>query len=193
MGKVSVRPEYGNKLTSSKETLMKNITAAGLIFISGCIAFSCTVSASETVNGTSNEIRIDVPVVLKHANVVFNMDHAAFSGDTPVGLAHMSMMLNRFNQNHIKSNMVAVFHGDAGYMLLDDETYNVVRKTRTGNPYRMMIQDLISHGVQIEECAVTMKNNQWHNGNLIPGVKVNSGADGRIIDLVQQGYVMLQP
>ena len=172
---------------------MKTITAAGLMFISGCIALSCPVLASETANSTSNEIRVDVPVVLKNANVVFNMDHAAFSGDTPVGLSHMSMMLNRFNQNHTKWNMVAVFHGDAGYMLLNDETYNVVRKTRTGNPYKVTIQELISHGVQIEECAVTMKNNQWNNGNLIPSVKVNSGADGRIVDLVQQGYVMLQP
>ena len=38
-----------------------------------------------------------------------------------------------------------------------------------------------------------MKNNQWYNSNLMPEVKVNSGADGRIIELVQQGYVMLQP
>lgn len=172
---------------------MKNLTAAVLLSISCCISASCSAWASETAGGASNEIRIDVPVALKHAEVVFNMDHAAFSGDTPVGLAHMSMMLNRFKQNHIQWNMVAVFHGDAGYMLLDDVTYNVVRKTKTGNPYKAMVQELISQGVQVEECAVTMKKSQWTNSDLVPGVKVNAGADGRIIDLVQQGYVMLQP
>ena len=172
---------------------MKLLSAAGILFISGCLSIAPAASASEPGNNAPNEIRIDVPVALKYANVVFNMDHAAFSGDTPVGLTHMNMMLGRFRQNHIQWNMVAVFHGDAGYMLLDDDTYNVVRKTRTGNPYKAMIQGLVSQGVQIEECAATMKNNQWYNSNLMPGVKVNSGADGRIIELVQQGYVMLQP
>jgi hypothetical protein len=38
-----------------------------------------------------------------------------------------------------------------------------------------------------------MRGNKWANDNLLPGVKVNTGADGRIIQLVQEGYVMLQP
>ncbi len=142
---------------------------------------------------SSSELHIDVPVALKQAKVVFNMDHAAFSGDTPVGLTHMTLMVNRFKQIGTRWSMVAVFHGDAGYMLLNDATYNAVRKTGTGNPYKGMVETLIKEGVQIEECAVTMKGNKWTNDNLLPGVKVNSGADGRIIQLVQQGYVMLQP
>jgi intracellular sulfur oxidation DsrE/DsrF family protein len=142
---------------------------------------------------SSPEIRIDVPVALKQAKVVFNMDHATFSGDTPVGLAHMVLMTDRFKQTGIPWNMVAVFHGDAGYMLLDDDAYNAVRKTKTGNPYKVTIENLIQRGVQIEECAVTMKGNKWTNANLLPAVKVDSGADGRIIELAQQGYVMLQP
>lgn len=142
---------------------------------------------------SSPDIHIDVPVSLKQAKVVFNMDHAAFSGDTPVGLAHMVLMTNRFKQTGTQWNMVAIFHGDAGYMLLNDDAYNAVRKTKTGNPYKATIESLITTGVQIEECAVTMKGNKWTNANLLPGVKVDSGADGRIVELVQQGYVMLQP
>lgn len=142
---------------------------------------------------SSPEIHIDVPVALKQAKVVFNMDHAAFSGDTPVGLTHMMLMTDRFKQTGIPWNIVAVFHGDAGYMLLNEEAYNAVRKTKTGNPYKAMIENLIQTGVQIEECAVTMKGNKWTNANLLPGVKVDSGADGRIVELVQQGYIMLQP
>lgn len=142
---------------------------------------------------SSPDIRIDVPVSLKQAKVVFNMDHAAFSGDTPVGLAHMVLMTNRFKQTGTQWNMVAVFHGDAGYMLVNDDAYNTLRKTKTGNPYKATIENLITTGVQIEECAVTMKGNKWTNANLLPGVKVDTGADGRIVELVQQGYVMLQP
>jgi intracellular sulfur oxidation DsrE/DsrF family protein len=139
------------------------------------------------------EIRIDVPVMLKQAKVVFNMDHTAFGGDTPVGLAHMTMMLDRFKQIGTEWKLVAVFHGDAGYMLLNDDAYNTLRKTKTGNPYKGMIENLIKQGAQIEECGVTMRGNKWSNANLLLGVKVNTGADGRIIQLVQEGYVMLQP
>lgn len=138
-------------------------------------------------------ITIDVPVVLKKARVVFNMDHSSFSGDVPVGLTHMKLMVERFKQTGTDWSIVAVFHGEMGYMLLNDEKYNAVRKTNTGNPYKGLIERLIKEGVQIEECAVTMRGNQWTNEELLPAVKVNTGADGRVIQLVQDGYVMLQP
>lgn len=142
---------------------------------------------------SSDQIRIDVPVILKQAKVVFNMDHAAFSGDIPIGLKHMTMMQERFKLSGTESSLIAVFHGDVGYLLLNDETYNAVRKTKTGNPFKVMVENLIKEGVQIEECANTMKANNWSNDVLIPGVKVNSGALGRIVQLVQDGYVMIQP
>jgi intracellular sulfur oxidation DsrE/DsrF family protein len=142
---------------------------------------------------TSPPIRVDVPVLLKQAKVVFNMDHPAFNGDTPIGLAHMAMMSERFQKAAVDWKIIAVFHGAAGYMLLTDEKYNEVRKTKTGNPYKILLQTLAERGVQIEECAFTMKANGWTNEDIIPIVKINSGADMRIIDLVQQGYVMLQP
>lgn len=142
---------------------------------------------------SDNPIHVDVPVALKEAKVVFNMDHAAFAGDMPVGLKHMLLMTDRFKQIGTQWNMVAVFHGDGGYMLLNDETYNAVRHVQTGNPYKALVAQLIERGVQVEECAVTMKGSHWGNANLLPGVKVNSGADGRIIQLEQDGYIMLQP
>ena len=33
----------------------------------------------------------------------------------------------------------------------------------------------------------------WVNAELIPGVKVNAGANFRIIELVQDGYMQIQP
>lgn len=78
-------------------------------------------------------------------------------------------------------------------MLLNDEAYNTLRKTKTGNPYKGVVENLIKQGAQVEECAVTMRGNKWSNDNLLAGVKVNTGADGRIIQLVQEGYVMIQP
>ena len=163
------------------------------LFLSTLMVSAISMNAIAAQPAPAPQIRIDVPVALKQAKVVFNLDHAAFSGDTPIGLKHMTLMLERFKQAGTESSLVAVFHGDAGYMLLNDEAYNAARKTRTGNPYKGMVEDLIKQGVQIEECAVTMKANMWVNENLLPGVKVDSGALGRIVQLVQEGYVMIQP
>jgi intracellular sulfur oxidation DsrE/DsrF family protein len=139
------------------------------------------------------EIRIDVPVDLKHAKVVFNMDHLAFSGDTPIGIKTMAVMAERFKKSGIDWSVAGVFQGVAGYMLLNDEAYNQARRIKTGNPYKAEIEQLLQDGVIIEECGVTMKGNRWTNANLLPGVKVNTGANFRLVDLVQQGFVMLQP
>jgi len=38
-----------------------------------------------------------------------------------------------------------------------------------------------------------MKKHRWSNEDLLPGVKVNGGAVLRVIQLVQQGYVQIQP
>ncbi len=144
-------------------------------------------------DATPPQIHVDVPVTLKSAKIVFNMDHAAFNGDMPIGIKHMQLVVQRFHKMGAELSMVGVFHSDAGYMLLNDETYNKVRKTNTGNPYAPLIADLIKNGVQIEECAVTMQGNGWGNENLLPNVKVDSGAIGRIVQLEQNGYIMIQP
>jgi len=138
-------------------------------------------------------IHVDIPVVLKNANVIFNMDHLAFAGDLPVGINYMHLLANRFKELGTKGQIIGVFHGDAAYMTLNDKAYNAYRNVSTGNPYKGLIAELIKQGVQIEECAVSMKSHRWVNEDLLPGVKVNTGAVGRLIQLTQEGYVQLQP
>ena len=138
-------------------------------------------------------IHVDIPVVLKNANVVFNMDRLAFAGDLPVGINYMHLLANRFKELGTKGQIIGIFHGDAAYMTLNDKAYNAYRNVSTGNPYKGLIAELIKQGVQIEECAVSMKSHGWVNEDLLPGVKVNTGAVGRLIQLTQEGYVQLQP
>lgn len=138
-------------------------------------------------------IHIDVPVTLKKARAVFNLDHLAFSGDMPVGMKYMGLLAKRFKELNTEGEIIGVFHGDAAYLTLNDQAYNAYRKVNTGNPYKGVMADLLKQGIQIEECAVSMKANNWGNGDLLPGVKVNTGAVGRIIQLVQEGYVQIQP
>lgn len=138
-------------------------------------------------------IQVDIPVVLKEAKVVFNMDHAAFAGDMPVGLKYMHLMAGRFQEMGTQGKIIGVFHGDAAYMVLNDEAYNAFRGVTTGNPYKSLIAGLLKQGVGIEECAVAMKAHHWTNRDLLPGVKVNGGAVLRIVQMVQEGYVQIQP
>jgi len=138
-------------------------------------------------------IRIDIPVNLKKANVVFNMDHLAFAGDMPVGMKYMNLLSIRFKEMGTQGQIIGIFHGDAAYMTLNDRAYNAYRGVSTGNPYKNLIVELMKQGVQIEECAVSMKTRGWVNEDLLPGVKANAGAIGRLIQLVQEGYVQIQP
>jgi intracellular sulfur oxidation DsrE/DsrF family protein len=151
------------------------------------------VTANTEKLATDYAIRVDIPVVLKKADVVFNMDHLAFAGDLPVGINYMHLLANRFKQMGTQGQIIGVFHGAAAYMTLNDRAYDAYRKVSTGNPYKSLIAELIRQGVQIEECAVSMKNHHWANEDLLPGVKVNAGAVGRLIQLVQGGYVQIQP
>jgi intracellular sulfur oxidation DsrE/DsrF family protein len=138
-------------------------------------------------------ILIDIPVNLEKANVVFNMDHLAFDGDMPVGIKYMHLLANRFKELGTKGQIIGVFHGEAAYMTLNDQAYNAYRKVSTGNPFKGPLNELMKQGVQVEECAVSMKSHNWVNDNLLPGVKVNTGAVGRLIQLGQEGYVQIQP
>ncbi len=157
-------------------------------------ALSCQAArAASAAQANANGIEIDVPVVLKDAKVVFNLDHPAFEGDEPTGLNFMRLMLARFRADHASARIVAIFHGAIGYMLLDDDAYNRVRGSSHGNPYKDQIAALMAGGVEIEECGETMLANHWRNADLLPGAKVDTGAIIRIVQLVQQGYVQIQP
>ena len=153
-----------------------------------------SLSAAENKEAkAADAIHIDIPVVLKEANVVFNMDHLAFAGDLPVGINYMHLLAGRFKEQGTNGRIIGIFHGDAAYMTLNDKTYNAYRHVSTGNPYKDRIAELLKQGVQIEECAVSMRGHKWVNEDLLPGVKVNSGAVGRLIQLIQEGYVQMQP
>lgn len=142
---------------------------------------------------SNHTLHIDVPVQLKDSKVVFNMDHLAFNGDQSIGLTYMQLMHKNYEAAGIKLELIAVFHGAIGYFLLDDAAYNKARKTDRGNPYKAQILYLINNGIQFEECGQTAKNNGWINADFIPGIKINSGANLRLIQLQQNGFIQIQP
>ena len=138
-------------------------------------------------------LRIDIPIELKSAKIVYNMDRAAYTGDLPLGLRFLRLQADSFKETGVNAELIAVVHAAMGYILLNDATYNRVRSVATGNPYRELIAGLIKDGVQFEATSVTMQTNGWGNDDLLPDIRVNGGGIPRIVQLVQEGFVQIQP
>lgn len=168
-----------------------------IILVLCCLAlYHCTLAdekGDKQGSGTEPQVRIDVPVKLERADVVFNMNHLVLRGDMPVGMKYMSQMAKALNEAGTKTRIIGIFYNEAGHLTLNDKPYNAYRGVTTGNPYKNLIADLIKQGIQIEECAETMRNHHWNNDDLLPGVKVNTGAVGRLVQLTQEGFVQIQP
>lgn len=172
---------------------MKSLPSSFPWLLMGVLAVGIPSVLPATEPAAADTLRIDIPVTLKEARVVFNLDHLAFEGDNPTGLNYMTVVLQDFALNKTNHKTVAIFHGEAGYMALDDARYNAVRHTPRGNPYQALISALQDQGVQFELCAVTARGNGWTNADLLPGVKVVTAANLRIMELVQDGYIQIQP
>jgi intracellular sulfur oxidation DsrE/DsrF family protein len=90
-----------------------------------------------------------------------------------------------------KSEVVAVFHTNAGHVMLNDVAYNGERNIKTGNPYRELVADLMNRGVKVELCGATAKAHGWGNEDLLPHIEVNTDAMARTTQLVQQGFIKI--
>jgi intracellular sulfur oxidation DsrE/DsrF family protein len=150
------------------------------------------VSAGHSANAqTEQPLHIDIPVRLPNANVVFDVGHLVLWGDAPFVLGDMHALANDYANDQTQGKIIAVFHGDAAFLVLNDESYNAQFNAQTGNPYGKLLTDLMRQGVQIELCGATAKANHWGNANLLPGVKVNTDAMARVTELEQQGFTLI--
>lgn len=163
-----------------------------LVGFSSCLFVTLSAFAQGSTDVKAEPtLRIDIPVKLENANVVFDVGHVVLAGDMPFVIGDLNLLATDCNQWHTKSQIVAVFHGDAAYLLLNDDSYNAARHVKTGNPYEMLIAELMRQGVAIELCGATAKANHWVNENLIPGVRVNTNAMVRVTQLEQKGYTLI--
>ncbi len=162
------------------------------LVVCGSLALSQGAFAS-MMGGPAPDIHINVPVKIKRAKVVFNMYNRSFAGDVPVGLRYMKKLSHRFKTMGIDGKIIGLFQGRMGYIVLNDKAYNAARHIKTGNPYKQIVAKLMKNGVDIEECAVSMKMHHWTNADLLPGVRVTTGAILRLIQLHQEGYAEIDP
>src|SRR5262245_21225537 len=136
-------------------------------------------------------LHIDIPVKLTEVKAVFSIGALAFEGDLPASIFHLQLIESDIADWSAKSEIIAVFHTNAGHVTLNDSAYNADRNITTGNPYKGLIADLIKRGVQIELCGATARAHWWGNAGLLPGIPVNTDAMARTIELVQRGFVKI--
>jgi intracellular sulfur oxidation DsrE/DsrF family protein len=134
-------------------------------------------------------IHIDIPVTLEEVKVVFSIASLSFEGDLPASLFHLGLIVDDIADWKAKSQVVAVFHTNAGHVTLHDAAYNADREITTGNPYKGMVADLIKRGVKVELCGATAKVHNYGNADLLPDIKINRDAMARTTQLVQEGFV----
>jgi intracellular sulfur oxidation DsrE/DsrF family protein len=143
------------------------------------------------VSVSEKPLHIDIPVKLADVKVVFSVGALAFEGDLPASMFHLQLIENDIADWNAKSQVIAVFHTNAGHVTLHDIAYNADRSIATGNPYQGLVADLMKRGAQIELCGATAKAHKWGNADLLPGIKVNTDAMARTTQLVQEGFVKI--
>ena len=136
-------------------------------------------------------LHIDIPVKLANVRMLFSIGALEFEGDLPASIFHMQLIEDDIADWDAKSEVIAVFHTNAGHVTLHDSAYNTDRSIATGNPYRGLVADLMKRGVKVELCGATAKAHNWGNEDLLPGITVNTDAMARTTQLVQQGFVKI--
>ena len=82
-------------------------------------------------------LHIDIPVKLSDVKVVFSIDALAFEGDLPASIFHMQLIKNDIAGWGATSEIVTVFHTNAGHVTLHDAAYNADRNIATATPTKI--------------------------------------------------------
>ena len=159
--------------------------------IAASLFLLATYTARSVRANAEPPLHIDIPVKLAKANVVFDVGHSVLTGDTPFVLGDLHILASDYGEGGTQGQIIGVFHGDAAYLVLNDDAYNANRHVATGNPFGRLINELMKQGVAFELCGATAAANHWGNADLMPGVKVNTNAMVRVTQLEQQGYTLI--
>ena len=140
---------------------------------------------------SATSLVIDIPVELQEVKSVHSIGALQFEGDLPASIFHLQLITGDISDWKAPSEVIAVFHTNAGHVTLNDRAYNASRNIATGNPYKDLVTDLMKRGVKVELCGATARVNGWGNADLLPDIQINLDAMARTIQLVQQGFVKI--
>jgi hypothetical protein len=82
---------------------------------------------------SAKPLHIDIPVKLKDVKTVYSIGALTFEGDLPASIFHLQLITNDIADANAESEVIAVFHTNAGHVMLHDVAYNADRNITTGN------------------------------------------------------------
>ena len=88
------------------------------------------------MHASEKPLHIDIPVRLEQLKIAFSIASLAFEGDLPASIFHLQLITKDIGNWNAGSEVIAVFHTNAGHVVLNDDSYNADRMISTGNPTR---------------------------------------------------------
>jgi len=166
----------------------------GLVIMLGMGAAFTSVAHSAG-DGAAHQREI-IPIdVRKNIRVVYQVQTDEWKKGVGKPLGYLKKLSGVYDESGVpqkERHINAVFHGKAGYWMLNDEAYNRHTNTALGNPNKTIISELVAMGISIELCGQTMKSQGWRFDDVLPEVKIVIGAYPRVIDLQMRGYAYIK-
>jgi len=145
-----------------------------------------------SINVLSQHIVIDKLSNTTDIKVVWEVSTDEIEKGISGGLLYPEMQFSRYELLGVPKenyNIKVILHGPAGKFLLTDEKYKEVTGKDVPNPNKDQVAKLLSQGIGVELCIVTMEMNKWTENDILPGVSIiYVGAYPRLTDLQYQGY-----
>ena len=89
-----------------------------------CAPFNSISRKGFIVNAQEKTLHIDIPVKLTQVKIVFSIASLSFEGGLAASIFHLQLITNDISDWKAKSDVVVVFHTNAGYVTLHDQAYN---------------------------------------------------------------------
>jgi len=160
--------------------------------LSVAIVFSLVLMSTSIVVAATDTTSIITVTKKENIRVVYDVSHNTMDAGIGKALYYARGLLEAYKDMGISEkelHISVVVHGAAAYWLLNSDAYQLhVGDIFAFNPNEHVVEGLLSHGVSVEICHVTMKSKGWSADDILPGVKIVHDGYTRIIDLQQQGY-----
>lgn len=148
---------------------------------------------AETPSPAPTENKVEY-IDIKHkqnVRIAFQVSTGEMKHGVNKGLHYVEHIMNHYRKNGIPAESVkisAVLYGEASSAFLTDQALTKTRNKTSTNPNTALIKKLIARGVSMELCGESKRLRKISDSDLLPGIKVVTGAYARIVDLQQDGY-----
>jgi hypothetical protein len=105
------------------------------------------------VTASEKLLHVDIPVKLSDVKMVFSIGALAFEGGLPAAIFHLQLIENDITDWNAKSEVIAVFHTNAGHVTLHDIAYDATGTSRRAIPTRTLSAISRNAGCRLSSAA----------------------------------------